>query len=155
MCAVLRSSRPRLYSSSARSPRVRPAANPWSPTRNPRSKSARSGAVAIGTSASDLQNALDAAQPGSAIRLADTTYAGHFTITVSGSDGAPITLCGSAAAVIDGGPNDSGYALHLDGASHWVVRGFTVTGAAKGVTALAEIPQFCSSKFPTLGRSAA
>lgn len=91
------------------------------------------GAVVIGTSASDLQNALDAAQPGSAIRLADTTYAGHFTITVSGSDGAPITLCGSAAAVIDGGSNDSGYALHLDGASHWVARGFTVTGAAKGI----------------------
>ena len=91
------------------------------------------GAVMIGTSASDLQEALDGAQPGAVIRLADATYAGHFTITVSGSDGAPITLCGSAAAVIDGGSNDSGYALHLDGASHWVVRGFTVTGAAKGI----------------------
>ncbi|MBN9177791.1 MAG: right-handed parallel beta-helix repeat-containing protein [Microbacterium sp.] len=92
-----------------------------------------SGAVVIGASASDLQKALDAAQPGSVIRLADATYAGRFTITVSGTDDAPITLCGPSSAGIDGGDVASGYALHLDGASHWVVRGFTVTGAAKGI----------------------
>ena len=110
-----------------------PGGEPAESDQEPAIDECPSGAVSIGTSASDLQSALDAAQPGSVIRLADATYAGHFTITVSGSDGAPITLGGSAAAVIDGGSNDSGYALHLDGASHWVVRGFTVTGAAKGI----------------------
>lgn len=79
-----------------------PGGEPAESDQEPAIDECPSGAVAIGTSASDLQTA-------------------------------PITLCGSAAAVIDGGPNDSGYALHLDGASHWVVRGFSVTGAARGI----------------------
>lgn len=106
-----------------------PGGEPTEPEQETAIDECPSGAVAIGPSASDLQQALDDAQPGSAIRLADTTYAGRFTVTVSGSDAAPITLCGSAAAVIDGGSNDDGYTLHLDGASHWALRGFTVAGA--------------------------
>lgn len=92
-----------------------------------------SGAVVIGDSASDLQEALDGAQPGAGMRLADTTYAGRFTITVSGSDDRPIVLCGPGSARIDGGDTANGYALHLDGAAHWELRGFAVSGAAKGI----------------------
>jgi len=35
--------------------------------------------------------------------------------------------------VLDGGPTDGGYTLHLDGAAHWRVLGLTVSGGQKGV----------------------
>lgn len=89
------------------------------------------GADPVGDSVTALQEALDAAQPGDVLQLADTTYSGHFTITASGRGEEEITLCGSRGAVIDGG--DSGYALHLDGASHWKLDGFGVVGGSKGI----------------------
>jgi hypothetical protein len=89
------------------------------------------GARTVGSSPEDLQQALDAAEPGDVLQLADATYAGHFRITTSGAGEQDITLCGSRDALIDGG--DSGYAIHLDGASHWILDGFTVTGGAKGI----------------------
>lgn len=91
------------------------------------------GAVQIGSSADELQNALDGARPGDVLQLAETTCAGRFEISVSGTAAEPITLCGGDAAVLDGGSRDGGYALHLDGADHWVLDGFSVTGAAKGL----------------------
>ena len=45
---------------------------------------------------------------------------------------APIALCGTRSAILDGGA--SGYALHLQG-DHWTVSGITVTNAQKGVMA--------------------
>jgi hypothetical protein len=91
------------------------------------------GAVLVGPDAQDLQDALDAATPGDVLALRDGRYDGRFTITVAGSPTAPIALCGSRDVVLDGGAIDRGYALHLDGASHWRITGITVTGAAKGI----------------------
>lgn len=87
------------------------------------------------TSAEDLEQALAEAAPGDSIELADGTYSGSFATTASGTEAAPIFLCGTAAAVIDGGDIEGDYALHLDGASHWRLVGFTVSGGQKGVVA--------------------
>lgn len=89
-------------------------------------------AEVVGT-ADELRDALAAARPGDTVALADGTYAGTFTATASGAADAPITLCGSASTVLDGGSVDEGYTLHLDGASWWTVSGVTVTGGKKGV----------------------
>ncbi|AXK36459.1 sheath polysaccharide-degrading enzyme [Streptomyces armeniacus] len=80
--------------------------------------------------AAGLKDALGSAQAGDTIQLADGTYEGNFETTASGSGSAPITLTGSADAVLTAG---GGYGLHLDGASHWKLEGFTVTGGQKGI----------------------
>jgi hypothetical protein len=85
------------------------------------------------TDAAGLEAALKTAAPGAAILLGDGAYAGHFVATASGSAAAPITLCGSRNAVLDGGDTRRGYTLHLDGASWWRLIGFTVRGGQKGV----------------------
>jgi nitrous oxidase accessory protein NosD len=84
-------------------------------------------------SAAQLDDALAAAGPGDVLLLADGTYEGRFVIDRSGTSDAPIVLCGGRDAVLDGGSTDDGYALHLDGASHWRISGVTVRGAAKGL----------------------
>lgn len=81
----------------------------------------------------ELSEALAGARPGTAILLAPGTYPGPFVARTSGEPERPITLCGGREAVLDGGPTDGGYALHLDGASHWQLVGFTVRGGQKGV----------------------
>lgn len=83
--------------------------------------------------AEQLTAALAGAAPGAVIVLADGTYDGSFTAHTSATAARPITLCGSPAAVLDGGGADSGYTLHLDGASYWKLSGFTVRGGQKGV----------------------
>ncbi|QJU52615.1 right-handed parallel beta-helix repeat-containing protein [Herbiconiux sp. KACC 21604] len=90
------------------------------------------GATLVST-ADELTRALRDAVAGDRIVLADGRYDGTFTATARGTGSAPITLCGSADAVLDGGSTDSGYTLHLDGASRWIVAGLTVTGGQKGV----------------------
>ncbi|MCW2619155.1 MAG: uncharacterized protein JWR28_2304 [Modestobacter sp.] len=85
------------------------------------------------TTADELQRALDEATPGQVIRLADGTYAGHFVATAKATADQPIHLCGSRAAVLDGGAVDGDFTLHLSGAAYWQVTGFTVTGGKKGV----------------------
>jgi hypothetical protein len=85
------------------------------------------------STAGQLGSALRAASPGETILLAPGTYSGHFTVTVSGTAAAPITLCGARAAVIDGGGIKSGYTFYLDHASWWRIEGFTVEGGQKGV----------------------
>nr|WP_246416500.1 NosD domain-containing protein [Nocardioides luti] len=80
-----------------------------------------------------LADALREAAPGDSIALAPGVYAGGFRIAVSGTRRAPITLCGSRDAVLDGGPVDHGYTLHLEGVAHWRLQGFSVTGGQKGV----------------------
>lgn len=85
------------------------------------------------TNAAELTAALAAAKPGDEIRLADGTYGGNFVAATDGTADAPIVLCGSREAVIDGGGwEQSGYALHIT-ADHWIVAGITVTNAQKGV----------------------
>ncbi|GIG29384.1 right-handed parallel beta-helix repeat-containing protein [Cellulomonas marina] len=83
----------------------------------------------------ELRAALSAAGPGSTIRLRPGLYEGRFVITASGTSEAPATLCGPADAVLDGGGVEGGYVLHLDGAQHWLLHGFTVRNGQKGVMA--------------------
>lgn len=85
--------------------------------------------------AAQLQDALDAAKPGTSIHLADGTYAGEFVAKASGTAAKPIELCGGRGAVLSGGPIDGGYTLHLDGADHWRVLGFSLRGGQKGLMA--------------------
>ncbi|HEY4025900.1 MAG TPA: right-handed parallel beta-helix repeat-containing protein [Candidatus Dormibacteraeota bacterium] len=120
--------------------RPRPAIASPSPAASP---SARTSLVAPGVAcpttgqpvagAGSLQAALKLAAPGTVIRLAPGIYTGNFVATASGTSGAPITLCGPAEAVIDGGDIRTGYGLHLDKASYWSLLGFSVQNAQKGV----------------------
>jgi hypothetical protein len=80
-----------------------------------------------------LTVALAAATAGQVISLVPGTYAGAFVAKASGTADRPIYLCGDRSAVIDGGSVKGGYGLHLDGAAHWRVSGFTVRNARKGV----------------------
>src|SRR6266545_1431736 len=90
--------------------------------------------VNVSTTA-QLTAALQNAAPGDEIRMADGTYAGHFTITRSGTTSAPIVLTGSRAAVIDGQGTSSGRTVQLQ-ADNWRLVGFTVTNGQKGIMAL-------------------
>lgn len=85
--------------------------------------------------ADGLADALASARPGDSIELEDGTYEGNFGTTASGTVDAPIFLCGSSNAVIDGGDIEGDYSLYLDGAKHWRLVGFAVTGGQKGVVA--------------------
>lgn len=87
------------------------------------------------TTADELQDALDAATPGTVIFLAPGTYQGTFTATAQGTKNEPIMLCGTADSVLDGGAIDGGYVFHLDGASYWTLQGFSVRNGQKGVMA--------------------
>jgi Right handed beta helix region len=102
--------------------------------------SARSGVPAACSDATDtvstaaeLTAALASAQPGTKILLAPGVYDGDFVAAASGSASAPIWLCGSRNAVLQGQSITSGYTLYLDKASYWRVEGFTVAGGQKGV----------------------
>ncbi|MCU1424884.1 MAG: hypothetical protein JWM51_1175 [Microbacteriaceae bacterium] len=85
--------------------------------------------------AEELASALDEAAPGDTISLAPGTYQDRFVAKTSGTPQAPITLCGTAASVLDGGGIRKGYVLHLDGAQYWNLVGFAVTNGQKGVMA--------------------
>lgn len=87
------------------------------------------------TTTDELVESLDAVEPGETIVLAPGTYDGLFVATTSGTAEEPITLCGPVDAVLDGGGTEGGYVVHLDGASHWRLGGFTVTNGQKGVMA--------------------
>ena len=93
----------------------------------------RAPTISVGDSAS-LEAALADAQPGDVIGLAAGTYDGNFVATAEATAEAPIHLCGPTDAVLAGeGPEESGYVLHLDGADHWRLVGFTVRDGRKGV----------------------
>jgi parallel beta-helix repeat protein len=85
------------------------------------------------STASELSAALAKVKPGSTILLAPGTYSGHFVATVSGSKGSPISLCGPADAILDGGGIKHDYVVHLNKASYWHLVGFTVRNGQKGV----------------------
>lgn len=87
------------------------------------------------SSADQLAAALSAATPGQVIVMADGTYEGTFVASASGRPDAPIHLCGGRGAVLDGGGTKGGYVLHLDGATHWRLVGFSVRNGQKGVMA--------------------
>lgn len=77
-----------------------------------------------------LVDALRDAGPGDVVRLAPGSYA-PVRITGDGTPDAPITLVGPSDAVFAGGAG--GYTVAVEGASHWQLVGFTVTGGGKGV----------------------
>lgn len=91
-----------------------------------------SGPVVQVSTASQLSSALNKAVPGETIQLAAGTYTGEFSPAISGTAAAPITLTGPATAILSGYNTSSGYAVHLE-ASYWVLSGFSVTTAQKGV----------------------
>lgn len=107
------------------------AAGTPTPTPDPPSCSG-SGLVEV-SDAGGLSKALSDARPGQVIHLADGTYNGQFTASARAASNQPIVLCGGRGAVLDGGSTDSGYTLHLSGAVHWRLSGFSVTGGQKGV----------------------
>jgi hypothetical protein len=90
------------------------------------------GSVNVSTAA-QLQAALNAATPGQTIIMADGIYSDRFVTTADGNALNKITLQGSRDAVIDAGSTSGGYALHLNGANHWRLIGFTVRNAQKGI----------------------
>jgi hypothetical protein len=73
------------------------------------------------------------AQPGASIALRPGVYRGAFVATRSGTARKPIYLCGARTAVLDAGSIKGKYGLHLNQASWWRVKGFTVRNAQKGV----------------------
>lgn len=81
----------------------------------------------------ELKQALQAVQPGQTIQLADGVYADEFEATISGTITQPITLQGSADAILDRNAIQGGYGFHLDQVNYWVLNGFTIRNAAKGV----------------------
>jgi hypothetical protein len=89
----------------------------------------------IVSTARELVAALSGAHPGDVIALLPGVYSGQFTAERSGTSTAPIWLCGSPDATIDGGDISKGYALHLNAASYWHLDGFTVRGGQKGIVA--------------------
>jgi hypothetical protein len=81
----------------------------------------------------NLQQALDDAEPGDVIELADGIHRGTFDIRHDGEAGRPITLCGRRAAIIEGPRIVAGtYGLHIR-ADHWALIGFTVRNHSKGI----------------------
>jgi hypothetical protein len=67
--------------------------------------------------------------------LAAGVYHGDFIASRSGTQSAPITLCGSRSAVLLGESTTQGYTFHLQHASWWRLMGFTVQGGQKGIVA--------------------
>jgi hypothetical protein len=92
------------------------------------------GSTAVSTAAK-LSHALSTAHPGETIVLEPGVYEGNFVASKPGTAAAPITLCGSRSAVLEGPGINGGYVLHLDHASYWHVEGFTVESGQKGVVA--------------------
>jgi hypothetical protein len=87
------------------------------------------------STAAQLQTALNSAQPGDRITLADGVYSANFTLTASGTDDRPITVEGGPGAeLVSPSGNDGGsYALHLTGAHSVRLTGFSVHTAKKGI----------------------
>ena len=80
------------------------------------------------SSAQQLVTALGEVSAGDTIHLHDGQYHGHFESSKSGNSGSSITLTGSKSAVLSG----ANYGFWLKG-SHWVLKGFSVSGAKKGI----------------------
>ena len=85
------------------------------------------------TTANELQAALDNVQPGQTIFMADGTYRGYFDANRSGTEGAPITLQGSAGVILAGPMNDRGQTLQLNDADYMVLKGFAIKGGISGL----------------------
>ena len=90
------------------------------------------------STATQLKNALDAAQPGQTIVLADGVYdlsSGIFTppIGLNGTASQPITVKGSRNAVLTTGTYVTGYAFQFRGNKYWILKGFTTRNCKNGI----------------------
>jgi parallel beta-helix repeat protein len=83
----------------------------------------------------ELTAALGSAKAGDVIAMRDGTYSGNFSTENSGTATSRIFLCGGPGAVLDAGSDDNGYVFHLNGASNWVLSGFTAQNGQKGIVA--------------------
>jgi hypothetical protein len=84
------------------------------------------------TTAAQLTTAIATATPGAVINLVGgVTYVGPFETTVSGTQAAPITLCGPSNAIVDG--KSKSRIFHLNGASWWRISGFEMRNGNKGL----------------------
>jgi len=126
---------PRATSTPTPSPTPRARVTP-TPTATP---TPGGGSVVNVTTGPELTAALANARPGQVIRLAAGSYtaiqrdSSIFKALVSGTASSPITLEGPSNAVLQGSSTGTGYAMHLNGASYWILRGFTVTNVGKGI----------------------
>ncbi len=93
------------------------------------------GTVERVSTAAGLSAALANARPGTKILLAPGVYQGDFEAALSGTRAAPIWMCGSRNAILQGTSITSGYTFHLNKASWWRLEGFSVEGGQKGVVA--------------------
>ena len=91
--------------------------------------------VEVGDTAA-LRAALDAAAPGTVIRLRPGRYQGQTNITVRGTAKAPVWVCGPRTAVFDGGGPARSGGLRIAGSAHLVVAGVSVRNSQKGVSVL-------------------
>ncbi|WP_018343796.1 T9SS type A sorting domain-containing protein [Cytophaga aurantiaca] len=89
------------------------------------------------STAIQLQSALNTATAGQTIVLADGIYSksGGFIIpaNINGTSSNPITLKGSALAILTSNNLNSGYGLGLRGNTYWILDGFTIYMSAKGI----------------------
>lgn len=81
-----------------------------------------------------IRAALESAQPGDVIVVADGEYRfdDRLVASASGAPDAPITLRGTRAAVIRTKNASGDYGLHVTG-DHWRIEGITVAHATKGI----------------------
>jgi hypothetical protein len=95
---------------------------------------------ATATATEQVPDCVEDCKPAPAPPLRDAAPAGKGPLpdaspVAAGTPEQPVFLCGSEAAVLDGGDVEDGYVLHLDGAQHWRLVGFSVTNGQKGVMA--------------------
>lgn len=84
----------------------------------------------------ELLSALSRAQAGSVIRLQAGVYLGGYNVAVKATKAAPLWICGSRDAVIDGGTTTEGKGFRVDSSSHVVLAGMTVRNVLKGITVI-------------------
>jgi hypothetical protein len=84
------------------------------------------------STAAQLTDALNNAQPGDTIEVAPGTYIGRWTIVRSGAFCAPITLTGPRMAILRG-PDLTGTELYLNGADYWVIHGISLQKSLTGI----------------------
>ncbi|KQP97441.1 MULTISPECIES: fibronectin type III domain-containing protein [unclassified Rathayibacter] len=85
------------------------------------------------STANQLKAALNAAGPGTVIRLTAGVYADSFTATKSGTAAAPVWICGDRNAVLDAGSTSEARALLLSSVSYVNLVGFSIRNSTKGV----------------------
>ena len=89
------------------------------------------------SNSTELQNALNNAQAGQTIVLANGVYSqsGGFTVNanINGSAQNPITLIGNANTIISAGTTVTGYGFWLKGNDYWILDGFTIYNSKKGI----------------------